>query len=61
MHVLQALEYLIDDILLVDVFKDVSSDDCMQVRVHEVKDQVDVPVVFSSDHILQSDDVLMPS
>lgn len=31
----------------------------MQVSVHEIEDKVNVPVVFCSDHVLQSDDVLV--
>ena len=60
-HKLQALQVLVDDVLLVDVLKDVGSDDGMQVCVHEVEDEVDVAIIFSSNHILQSDDVLVAS
>lgn len=59
MHVLQALQHLIDDILLVDVFEDVGADDGVEVGVHEVEDEVDVTIVFSSDHILKADDVFV--
>ena len=60
MHVLQALENLVDDVLFVDVFEDIGPDDGVQISVHEIEDQVDVAVVFSADHILQSDYVLVP-
>ena len=58
-HVLQALEHLVDDVLLVDVLKDIGADHRMQVSVHEVKHQVDVAVVFGTHHVLQADDVLV--
>lgn len=58
-HELQALQVLVDDVLLVDVFEDVGSDDRMQVSIHEVEDEVDIAVIFSSNHILQPDNVLV--
>jgi len=58
-HILHALENLVDDILLVDVFKDVRPNDCVQIRVHKVEDEINVSVIFSSNNILQSNDVLM--
>lgn len=58
-HVLEALKYLIDDVLLVDILQNVGADHSMQVRVHEVEDQVDVAIVFSAYHILQPDNVLV--
>lgn len=51
-HVLEALEALINDILLVYVLEDVGSDDCVQVRVHEVEHEVNVPIVFCPNYIL---------
>ena len=33
----------------------------MQISVHEVEDQVNIPVVFSAYHILQPNNVLMAS
>ena len=59
MHVLQALENLVDDILLMDVFEDVSSNDGVKIGVHKVEDEVNVAIVFSSDNILKSDNVLV--
>lgn len=32
----------------------------MQISIHEVENQIYVSIVLSSDHILQSNDVLMP-
>ena len=59
MHVLQALKHLIDDILLVDVFEDIGTDDGVEIGIHKVEDEVDVTIVFSSDHVLKADDVLV--
>ena len=58
-HVLQALEALIHDVLLVDVLEDVSSDNSMEIGIHEIEHQIDVAIVFSTDNILQSNDVLV--
>ena len=58
-QILEALEILVDYILLVDVFQDVSPNHSVQVRVHEVEHQVDVAIIFSSNYILQPDYVLM--
>lgn len=59
MHVLKALEYLVNDVLLMDILKDIGADDRMQVSVHEVEHEVDVAIIFSSDHILQPNDVFV--
>lgn len=52
MHVLEALETLVNDILLVDVLEDVGPDDCVEVGVHKIEYKVNVSIVFCSDHIL---------
>jgi len=52
-HVLEALEALVDDVLLVDIFQNVGSDDGVQVGVHEVEHEVDISIVLSSDYVLQ--------
>ena len=36
-HEFQTLQVLVDDVLLVDVFQNVGSDNSMQVSIHEVK------------------------
>jgi len=59
MHVLHALQYLVDDVLFVDIFEDVSTDDGMQVGVHEVEDKVDVAIIFGANYILEPNNVLM--
>ena len=61
MHKLHAFENLVDNILLVDVLKDVGSNDCVQIRVHEVEHEINVSVIFSTNHVLQSNDVLVTS
>jgi len=58
-HELEALEILIDDVLLVYVFQNVGSDNCVQVSVHEIENQVDVTIVLSSNHVLQSNYILV--
>lgn len=58
-HVLQTLETLVYDVLLVYVLKDVCSNDRMEIRVHEVENEVDVPIVLGSDCVLKANDVLM--
>ena len=42
-----------------DIFEDVSTDDSMQVGVHEVEDKVDVAIVFGANYILEPNNVLM--
>ena len=32
----------------------------MEISIHEIKDQVNVSIVLSSDNVLQPDDILMP-
>jgi len=59
MHELKTFQVLVDDVLLVDVFEDVGSNDSMQVSVHEVEDEIYIAIVFSSDHVLKSDYILM--
>ena len=42
-----------------DVLKNICSDDCMEVCVHKVEDKVNIAVIFSSDNVLKSNNVLM--
>ena len=60
MHVFQAFEALVNDVLLVNVLQDDGPNDRMKVCVHKVENQVNISVVFSSNDILKSDDVFMP-
>lgn len=46
MHILESFKELVHDVLLVDFFQDICSDDSMQVCLHVVKNQVDVPVIL---------------
>lgn len=59
MHVLQAFQHLVNDVLLVNVLEDIGPNNSMQISVHEVKDEVNISVVLSSDYVLQSDNVFM--
>ncbi len=42
-----------------NVFEDVSSDNSMQISIHEVKDKIYVSIVLSTYHILKSDDIFV--
>lgn len=42
-----------------DVFQYVGSNDSMQISIHEIEHEVYIAIIFSSDHILQSDYILM--
>ena len=60
-HVLQAFQDLVDDVLLVDIFEDVGTDDSVKISVHEVEDEVNVTIVFSADYVLKANNVLVTS
>ena len=53
MHILQCTEELIHDVGLVNILQYVCSDDSMQICFHVVKDQIDVLIILSLQHILQ--------
>ena len=59
-HVLETFQALVDNVLLVDIFEDIGANNSMKVRIHEVKNQVDVAVILRPDHVLQTNDVLVP-
>jgi len=61
MHVLEALQALINNILFMDVFQNIGPDNSVQISFHEIKDKVNVSIVLSSNNILQSDNILMTS
>ena len=61
MHIFKTLQVLIDDILLVDIFEDVGTDDSVKISVHEVEDEVNVTIVFSADYVLKANNVLVTS
>ena len=52
MHVFETLEALVNDILLVDVLEDVSPDNCVQIGIHEVENEVNISIIFCPDDIL---------
>ena len=58
-QVLQSLEYLVNDVLLVHFFQDPGPDYLVEVRFHELEHQVNVSVVFRTQNVEQSDDILM--
>lgn len=60
MHVLQTFQDLVDYILFVDVLEYISTNYCMKICVHKVKDKVNVAVVFGADDVLQSNNVFVP-
>ena len=60
MHVLQALQHLVNNVLLVNVFKYVSPDNCVQISIHKVEHQINISIVLSPNYVLQSNYVLVP-
>jgi hypothetical protein len=46
--VLQRLQNLVDDVLLVHFLENVAPDDCVQIDLHEFKDEVEVVRVLCS-------------
>lgn len=58
-HVSNCLEELIHDVLFVDVRKDTSSNDGMQIGFHILEDKIDILVAFGLQHIKKLDDVIM--
>ena len=58
-HVLETLKALVNDILFMNVLQNVGSDDRVQIRIHKIKHQVNISVVFRPNHILKPDDVFM--
>ena len=58
-HVLETLQALVNDVLLVDIFQDVRSNDGMQVSVHKVEDKIDVAIIFGTNRVLQANNVLV--
>ena len=59
MDVLERFEELVDDVFLVYGLEDVNSYDLVQVSFHEIKNHVEVLVIFGLDDVLESNDVLM--
>ena len=44
-----------------DVLQDVSSDDCVQVSVHEIENQVNITVILCTNDVLEADNILVSS
>ena len=59
MHVLETLEALVDDVLFVDIFQDVGSNNRVQISVHKVEHKVNISIVLRTNHILKSNNVLV--
>jgi isopenicillin N synthase-like dioxygenase len=51
-HVFKAFEALIDNVLFVNILKDICPNNCMQISVHKVENEVNVSVVLCPDDIL---------
>ena len=53
----EGLGHLVEDVLAVPLGEYVLADEGVEVDVHVLEDEVDVPVVFGPDDLLQFDDV----
>ena len=53
MQVKEGLGHLIEDVFAMSLGKDVLPDECVEVNIHVLEDEVDVPVVLCSDDLLQ--------
>lgn len=58
-HIFQTFDGLVNDVLLVDVLENVCSDNGVQICVHEVEYEVNIPIVLGPDYILESNDVFV--
>lgn len=58
-HELKTFKYLVDNILFVNVFQDVGSNHGVQICVHEIEHQVDVPVILCPHHVLKADNIFV--
>ena len=59
MQILNALDHLINDVTIVQIFKDFLSYCIMQICFHILKDQVQVFIVLGTDHSVKFYNVLM--
>ena len=55
-HTHESLEALIHYVLLVNLLEDVSPDYCVEVRLHVLEDEVDVPIVVLVTELLALED-----
>ena len=58
-HVLERFEQLIDNVLLVDILKDIAADRRVQVGLHELEDDIDIAVVLRLQHVGHDNNVLV--
>ena len=58
-HELERLEQLVHDVLLVDLLQDVGANHRVQVRLHVLEDEIDVPVVLRLQHVQKPNDVFV--
>ena len=59
-EILETFQDLVDDVLFVDLFENVSSDDSVKVDFHCIEYQIYVSVILRSNYVEQTDNVLMP-
>lgn len=55
MHIFERSEDLVHYVLLMNFFKDVCSDHCMQVCFHIFEHKIDISVIFGLQHIQESE------
>jgi hypothetical protein len=58
-HILEAFQALVNNVLLVDILKDICSDNGMEICVHKVEDQVDIAVILSPHYVLETNDIFV--
>ena len=58
-QVFQSLQELVHDILLMNFFKNVSTNHRVQIRVHELKHEVNISIIVSFEYVPELDDIFM--
>ncbi len=61
MHEQQRPQQLVNDILLVNLLKDIGTNHCVKIRFHELKHKIQISVIFGADDVHQADDIVMTS
>ena len=46
-HIFQRSKYLVHDVLLVNFFEDIGSDDGMKISLHVLEDEINIAIIFS--------------
>mmetsp|Transcript_4134 Transcript_4134/g.6219 ORF Transcript_4134/g.6219 Transcript_4134/m.6219 type:complete len:252 (-) Transcript_4134:107-862(-) len=59
MHVFERFEQLIHDVLFVNIFQDVCPNDSVQIGLHILKNQINVPIIIRLQYVCQFHDVFM--